>query len=68
MSLLQDLVSGKELSLSNGSKIMLCYKTDENVMTISIGGNEAILTQSDLNLLMQLENLMRMAKNLESKG
>lgn len=67
MGLLQDLVNGKDMQLSDGSKVMVLYKPESGAMTISIGGNEASLTQEELTKLMQLESVLRIVKSLEVK-
>jgi hypothetical protein len=67
MSLLSDLVNGKEILLSSGSKMTIAYKVDANVMSISIGGSSADLSSDDVSKLIQFETILRAIKNLEAK-
>lgn len=67
MGLLQDLVNGKELQLSDSSKMTVMYATDANVLSISIGGQTAMLSQDDLSKLIEIEGILRMVKSLDNK-
>lgn len=68
MGLLQDLLNGKELQLSSGSKMTVAYQADADVMSMGIGGNNVELSTDDVNKLMQIIGLLRQVKLIESKS
>jgi hypothetical protein len=67
MSLLSDLINGKQITLSDGSKMTVSYKTDANVLSISLGSESVVLAESDIGILQRIFNLLRLSKDLESK-
>lgn len=66
MSLLSDLINGKQIDLSDGSKISVVYKSDANVLGLTVAGNTIIFSDADIIRLMNIFGLLRRSKDLET--
>lgn len=68
MSILSDLINGKELPLSDGGKITIVYKDDANVLGLNIGGQSVSLSSADLAKLQTIQDALSKLKRLEPKA
>jgi hypothetical protein len=67
MSILSDLINGKELPLSDGGKITIVYKEDSSVIGLNIGGQSVSLSAADLRKLQTIQDALSKLKTLEPK-
>lgn len=63
MSLLSDLITGKEIPMASGGKLTIAYKEDANVLAI----NGVVLTTSEVQNLQIILSILAQSKRLESK-